>query len=117
MNSRANSDFWEAYRQLPPEIRQLSRKNYRLWQRDQRHPSLKFKKVAWDVWSVRVGRHYRALAAEEQGTWCGFGLVRMTSTSGCSPHCNGAITSRPKPNALAVPIPARESFIELDRVG
>ena len=72
MRTRANADFWSAYRELPPAIRQLARKNYRLWCRDPRHPSLQFKKVAWDVWSVRVGRQHRALAAEEQGEWVWF---------------------------------------------
>jgi len=67
VNSRANQRFWEAYRSLPPEIRLHARRNYRLWRRQADHPSLHFKKVAADTWSVRIGPHYRALAAEEQG--------------------------------------------------
>jgi len=46
---------------LPPEIRKLAQKNFRLWLRDPRHPSLHFKKVG-KYWSARVGDDYRALA-------------------------------------------------------
>ncbi len=45
VNSRANARFWQAYRQLPPTLRTLARKNYRLWRQNPRHPSLRFKKV------------------------------------------------------------------------
>ncbi len=67
MNSRANARFWRAYRQLPSAVRTLARKNYRLWRQNPRHPSLRFKKVGVDLWSVRIGAEHRALAAEEQG--------------------------------------------------
>jgi len=49
---------------LPPEIQRLARKNFKLWLRDPRHPSLHFKKVG-DFWSARVGDNYRALAIVE----------------------------------------------------
>jgi hypothetical protein len=32
-----------------------------MWQQDAFHPSLHFKKVGGDTWSVRVGIHHRAL--------------------------------------------------------
>lgn len=32
-----------------------------MWQQDAFHPSLHFKKVGGDVWSVRVGIHHRAI--------------------------------------------------------
>jgi hypothetical protein len=67
MKSRANDRFWRSYRVLPPEIRTLARKTYRLWCRQPDHPSLHFKKVATDTWSARIGPHYRVLAAEENG--------------------------------------------------
>jgi hypothetical protein len=35
-----------------------------LLQQDPKHPSLHFKRVRDDLWSVRVGRGYRALAIE-----------------------------------------------------
>lgn len=42
-------------------MRLLARKNFKLWLRDPRHPSLHFKKVG-GYWSARVGEDYRALA-------------------------------------------------------
>jgi hypothetical protein len=67
VTSRANARFWRGYRLLAPETRTLARKTYRLWRINPRHPSLHFKKVLPDLWSIRVGRDYRALATEETG--------------------------------------------------
>ena len=55
--------FWKLYHALPAEIQELADKNYALLKSNPSHPSLHFKKVG-DLWSVRVGRHCRALAAE-----------------------------------------------------
>ncbi|MBZ5495728.1 MAG: hypothetical protein LAP85_04950 [Acidobacteriia bacterium] len=63
MTSHANETFWVANRALTPQIRTLARKQYRLWRRNPFHPSLYFKKVADDMWSLRIGRRHRALAA------------------------------------------------------
>ena len=52
-------------------IRKLADANYALLKRDPRHPSLQFKKVG-RYWSVRVGRRYRALAAEVDGGYLWF---------------------------------------------
>lgn len=65
MNHFTTPDFWERYNALPEEVRELADKNYRLLRTNPAHPSLHFKKTKDDVWSVRVGRHYRALAFEE----------------------------------------------------
>ena len=59
--SLATPGFWELYRALPKEIRQLARKNYRLWSKDPFHPSLRFKKVGVEDWSVRLGTNHRAV--------------------------------------------------------
>ena len=64
MNHYATPDFWYHYRQLPPDVRALADKNFQLLQADPRHPSLHFKKID-DLWSTRVGLHYRALALAE----------------------------------------------------
>lgn len=69
MKSSGTSKFWQAYRQLPESIRELARKNYRLWMRDPRHPSLHFKKIG-GVWSIRVGIGHRALAIETADGYC-----------------------------------------------
>lgn len=60
MNHYAAPRFWALYEALPADIRQLADKNYRLLKSDPRHPSLQFKKIA-ELWSVRIGLHYRAL--------------------------------------------------------
>jgi len=59
--SVASRDFWRACRRLPPDVRKAVTRAYRIWQVDAFHPSLHFKKVGGDLWSVRVGIHHRAL--------------------------------------------------------
>ncbi len=61
MEHYTTPDFWVCYHHLPKEIQTLADKNYALLRSDPRHPSLQFKKVG-EVWSVRVGQHYRCLA-------------------------------------------------------
>jgi hypothetical protein len=61
MNSSTTKSFRNRFRNLPPEVRRLARKNFKLWLRDPAHPSLHFKKIG-DVWSARVGGKHRALA-------------------------------------------------------
>ena len=63
MRHFASSKFWSAYQALPRQIRNLADENYELMKGNPRHPSLQLKKVG-RYWSVRVGAHYRALAAE-----------------------------------------------------
>ena len=63
MNHFASPQFWFHYRQLPPEIRELADKNFKLLKENPRHPSLRLKKVG-GFWSVRVGRGHRALARD-----------------------------------------------------
>lgn len=47
--------FWELYRHLPLEVRELADKNFALLKANPQHPSLHFKKIG-RLWSVRVGR-------------------------------------------------------------
>jgi hypothetical protein len=54
------------YEALPSEVRDLADKNFAFLKSDARHPSLQFKKIG-EVWSVRVGDHYRALGADVEG--------------------------------------------------
>lgn len=53
--------FWQHYRALPDEVRAVADKNYALLKDDPWHPSLHFKQIG-KLWSVRVGKRYRALA-------------------------------------------------------
>jgi mRNA-degrading endonuclease RelE of RelBE toxin-antitoxin system len=61
MKSSTTPSFRKRLRELPSEVRRLARKNFKLWLRDPRHPSLHFKRVG-EIWSARVGSDYRALA-------------------------------------------------------
>jgi hypothetical protein len=45
-------------------VQELADKNFALLKQDPKHPSLHFKRLMDDVWSVRIGRGYRALAIE-----------------------------------------------------
>jgi hypothetical protein len=45
-------------------VRAAADKSFALLKRDPRHPSLHFKCIKDDLWSVRIGRTYRALAIE-----------------------------------------------------
>ena len=75
MNSTCTGRFWRLLNELPAEVRELAQKNYELWQIDPRHPSLRFKQIENNVWSVRIGTHYRALAEVEgqSVTWLWIG--------------------------------------------
>jgi len=61
-----SSDFWKLYRKLPKEVRQLADKNYELLKADPRQPSLQLKRLD-EMWSVRVGLHYRAIGIDAPG--------------------------------------------------
>lgn len=63
MNHYTGPLFWEKYKKLPVQIRDLADKNFELLKENQKHPSLHLKKVN-DYWSVRIGIRYRALAVE-----------------------------------------------------
>jgi hypothetical protein len=62
---RASPKFWAGYSGLPTHIRRLADKNHELLKFDPRHPSLQLKRVG-QLWSVRVGDHYRALAVDDE---------------------------------------------------
>jgi len=64
MKHRASPRFWDCYHRLPVEVQQLADRDYHQLCVDSRHPSLQLKKIG-DLWSVRVGLHYRALAIED----------------------------------------------------
>lgn len=71
MNSSTTPDFWTGYGALPPEIKQRAKTAFRLWVRDPRHPSLRFKKVG-EIWSARIGAGYHALAILEDDMFIWF---------------------------------------------
>jgi hypothetical protein len=68
MITHATSDFWTCYSRLPLNIQATAKAAYGLWSANPHHPSLQFKRVASgheDVWSVRIGIHWRALGVRE----------------------------------------------------
>jgi mRNA-degrading endonuclease RelE of RelBE toxin-antitoxin system len=71
MRSKITRRFRDSFKKLPPETRTLAVQCYKEWSHDQKHPSLRFKPVHpkhFNVWSVRVGADYRALALVENDT-------------------------------------------------
>lgn len=71
--------FWKCYHQLPNDIRELADKNYKLLSTDRQHPSLQLKKVGKmkQLWSIRIGIHYRALGLDKRKELFGSGLEHM----------------------------------------
>lgn len=73
MNSVVTEDFLSCFGTLLVEIREQARKAYRLWRENPAHPSLRFKPIQGhdNLYSVRVGRGYRALGSLAEGnmTW------------------------------------------------
>lgn len=65
MKSLTTPDFWSSYAKLPLKIKKQARKAYLLWQENQSHPSLHFKKVSKNLWSARITQNYRALALKK----------------------------------------------------
>jgi len=75
--SLARPSFWRAYQALDPQIKEATRRSYRLFGENPAHPSLRFKKLAGhpSIWSVRINDSFRALAERnsETVTWFGIG--------------------------------------------
>jgi len=69
LNSFLSQEFLVLYRALPEQVREQAKRTYELFQRDPRHPSLRFRQVhpTRPVFSVRVGLHYRAVGILEEG--------------------------------------------------
>ncbi|NOK63735.1 MAG: hypothetical protein GFH27_549285n342 [Chloroflexi bacterium AL-W] len=70
MKSVLTEDFLVHFRNLPDAVKEVARKNYRLWRENPRHPSLQFKRVHQTelIYSVRVGLGWRALGLLEDDT-------------------------------------------------
>lgn len=62
------------YSELPTGIQELANKNYQLLKGNPHHPSLQLKRIE-ELWSVRVGNHYRAIGIDApdgiQWIWVG----------------------------------------------
>ena len=75
MRSQATPRFWHRLKDLPTEVQRLAVKNYRLWQANPNHPSLRYRRLEGteNLVTLRVGDHYRALGLLETGIvhWIG----------------------------------------------
>ncbi len=65
MKSYLTQRFITFFRDLPEDVREQARAAYRFWKQDPFHPSLRFKEIRPGLWSVRIGRGWRALALRE----------------------------------------------------
>ena len=54
------------YGKLPRTVRELADGNYALLKANPRHPSLHLKRIE-ELWSVRIGQHYRAIGIDAPG--------------------------------------------------
>ncbi len=67
MKSVTTSQFWKLYEALPEEVQHCADRAYGLWQINPRAHGLYFKRVGKQqpVYSVRIGRGYRAMGILE----------------------------------------------------
>jgi len=71
VKSHALPPFWQCCEALPERVQRLARKNFDLFKSNPRHPSLGFQKKG-GVYTVEVGRSYRAIARERNGEYYWF---------------------------------------------
>ncbi len=57
-------EFWKCYDELPGNVRELAGKKYALFEQEPYHPSLGLQQKG-AVWTVEIGRSYRAIAYRE----------------------------------------------------
>lgn len=62
MKHSATASFWKCYEALAAPAQSLADKNFELLKLDPSHSSLRLKNLRDDLWPVRIGLHYRALA-------------------------------------------------------
>jgi hypothetical protein len=82
MRSQATPRFWHLFKDLPADVQRLAVKNYRLWQANPNHPSLRYRRLEGrdNLVTVRIGDHYRALASWNPALWFGSGLGTIPNT-------------------------------------
>ena len=63
MISHTSKNFWKLYRKLPQNIRELARKQYKIFTKDPYHASLHFKCVhsIKPIYSARITKDYRVV--------------------------------------------------------
>jgi hypothetical protein len=69
MTSVRTQGFRKSFEKLPTDIQALALEKVLLWKVDTTHPGLNFERVddEDDIWSARIGDHYRALCSRRDG--------------------------------------------------
>jgi mRNA-degrading endonuclease RelE of RelBE toxin-antitoxin system len=77
MNAHITDKFRKAFAELPADVQKQARQAYRLFIENPHHSSLRFKSIhsTRPIYSVRIGRDYRAVGIREEMTSFGIGLV------------------------------------------
>lgn len=76
MISKVSARFWNEFEKLPREMQELAYKNYQTWLKNPRHPGVRFKPFHRQLYSARVGDHYRAVgyfSGPDEFTWIWIG--------------------------------------------
>jgi hypothetical protein len=70
MRNRRTKQFHKLFARLPAHIQEQAREAYQLFSKDPYHPSLHFKQIdpQEPIYSVRIGRGYRAVGRREDNT-------------------------------------------------
>jgi len=72
MKSEVTRRFRKLFDQLPKRIQLEAKSTYHLWQKNPHYPSLHFKQIGMildtPVYSIRIGRRWRALGSLEGET-------------------------------------------------
>jgi mRNA-degrading endonuclease RelE of RelBE toxin-antitoxin system len=71
MKSHITDKFRTLFRELPEDIQELARKNYKLFSENPQHPSLRFRHIRKGFYSIRISIRYRAIGELEgdEITW------------------------------------------------
>jgi hypothetical protein len=74
LKSHLTDDFRACFQKLPERVQRLARKNYKLWKKNPRHPSLQFKPVGkhMPAYVIRIGIGWRALGVKQENTMVWF---------------------------------------------
>ena len=64
MKSHAPAEFWQHDDRPPRHAQKLADRTFEFFKKDPLYPALHFKRLRDDIWSVRVGNHYRAMAKQ-----------------------------------------------------
>jgi hypothetical protein len=72
VKSVAPAEFWRHYEKLPLRAQKLADRYFAFFERDPLYPSLHLERIRDEIWSVRIGGHYRALAKRREDCWLWF---------------------------------------------